>query len=367
MSSPKKSPPYGCCPPQQPGQQRQLKTGAAQSKGETRPSQPSRPTTVLTQRPQATPKLLQAKMLPARRPVVQTKCAPVAPPVYNPQPLPKVLQTKKAVGLQPRAGTLTHQPAAIPARHPGTKTILQPAKTIVQPKIVQTSPRAVPPKSPPVSRTVRANVVQRAVNNDKSSVGKRIVISNSSADDYKDRGHIVRESATRDKFVVKFDKGSGRLYRVHYKDMDYEKEWDSSSEKKVEKKKVESQSSISHSFITTSSMENSSHKWEKIDVEHQFQNCTDFAFEGHEKLVIQPDLKKLLEEAQKQGYEVTKDPSQATVVLYGQGKNYSHAIRKVKDAWYEVEYIGGPLRKYTGTGGPPTTHNKDVIVAMLKR
>src|SRR5688500_5350248 len=65
-------------------------------------------------RPQPTPKVLQRKAAVAGGAEGQ---APVAPPVYRPQPAPKVLQPKPAEGQRPLPSR--------PAPHPATHNILQ--------------------------------------------------------------------------------------------------------------------------------------------------------------------------------------------------------------------------------------------------
>jgi hypothetical protein len=80
------------------------------------------------------PKVLQAKSKVSSQPTNQAARTPVAPPVYRPQPTPRVLQTKKAVGQQSGAGqrggkavapTAPAAPAA-PARRPEQKGVAQP-------------------------------------------------------------------------------------------------------------------------------------------------------------------------------------------------------------------------------------------------
>jgi len=84
---------------------------------------------------------------------VQSSNRPVAPPVYRPQPVPRVLQTKKALVPKPFAGQAPRQPVAPP---PG-------ARTIVQPK---TNPQLLKPLATPFVRSPMPNrfvsVIQRA-------------------------------------------------------------------------------------------------------------------------------------------------------------------------------------------------------------
>ncbi|MDT7807333.1 MAG: hypothetical protein QOJ70_1146 [Acidobacteriota bacterium] len=308
--------------------------------------------------PQPAPKVLQKKAT-VQPPVGTTKRAPVAPPVYSPQPAPKVLQAKKAGGLQTHTDSSHRQSPAVSASRPGTKTI-------VQPKTAQTSRGDASPKTPPASSPGRVNVVQRRVDNNRRAIGKRIVISDALSDDYRDRGRIVRFSRTRDNhFAVQFDHGRGGLYRVHYWDMDYEEEWDRRSSNNNNNN---APSGSSHSASLPGPLP-SSREWEPIESEGQYNNCTDYAFESDVDLALVNDLDKLLRIAETKGYQRTGDRSQATVVLYGNRRlgTYTHAIRRVGGVWQEVQYDGGPMRRYTGSDGPPLTHDGDEIVAMLRR
>jgi hypothetical protein len=77
---------------------------------------------------------------------------PVAPPVYRPQPVPRVLQRKIASGQQPHAGQPPLQPVAPPVYRPEQKKI-------VQPKMAATQTHK-PPKAPPVYRPEQRKVLQ---------------------------------------------------------------------------------------------------------------------------------------------------------------------------------------------------------------
>lgn len=68
---------------------------------------------------------------------------PVAPPVYRPQPIPKVLQTKSALPLSPQKLQLPRQPVAPPVFRP------PPAPKILQPKLLPTQIRPTV-RAPPV-------------------------------------------------------------------------------------------------------------------------------------------------------------------------------------------------------------------------
>ena len=79
---------------------------------------------------------------------------PAAPPVYRPQPVPKVLQTKAAVNRQPQAAPSRQTPVAPPVYRP------QPAPAVMQAKMIaqrqQPQQPTQPPKAPPVYRPQQA-------------------------------------------------------------------------------------------------------------------------------------------------------------------------------------------------------------------
>jgi hypothetical protein len=81
-------------------------------------------------RPQAIPKVLQRKTATIQpRPSCMTKHMPAAPPVYRPQPTPKVLQRKAVGARQPTPSPHSnHLPAAPPVYRP------QPAPKVLQTK-----------------------------------------------------------------------------------------------------------------------------------------------------------------------------------------------------------------------------------------
>lgn len=87
-----------------------------------------------------------------RREVNESRPQPVAPPVYRPQPVPRVLQRKTIRGQQPHAGQRPRQPVAPPVYRPV-------AKKIVQPKMVATQTHK-PPKAPPVYRPEQRQILQ---------------------------------------------------------------------------------------------------------------------------------------------------------------------------------------------------------------
>ena len=97
----------------------------------------------------AQPKIAVA---PAKTPAQSIK-RPVAPPVYRPQPVPKVLQTK-AAPVQSR------KPVPPPARVVGPPAARREVKPIVRPKAIATPRKAAPPAYH--SKQVRGPVIQRA-------------------------------------------------------------------------------------------------------------------------------------------------------------------------------------------------------------
>lgn len=110
-----------------------------------------------------------------------------------------------------------------------------------------------------------------------------------------------------------------------------------------------------------------SRAWVDTNMPTRAQNCTDFAFDGDPDLALVSDLDQLLTLVRAKGYEETSSGSEASVVLYGRNGNYSHAIRRVHGAWYEVSGLGGTVRRYAGAENPPAQHTGDHVVAMLKK
>ena len=76
---------------------------------------------------------------------------PVAPPVYRPQPVPKVLQTKSSSSQSPRLDLAQRQPMAPPVYRPA-------AGKIAQPKVI--APQRKPPTPPPVYRPEQKRIAQ---------------------------------------------------------------------------------------------------------------------------------------------------------------------------------------------------------------
>jgi hypothetical protein len=107
--------------------------------------------------------------------------------------------------------------------------------------------------------------------------------------------------------------------------------------------------------------------WVVVDRNPQHQNCTDFAFDGDPDLALVADLGQLLQTAAGKGYALTNSPGDAAVVLYGASGHYSHAIKRIGSTWFEVQSLGGAMRRYTRGPTPPATHEGDTVVAMLRK
>lgn len=83
---------------------------------------------------------------------------PVAPPVYRPQPVPRVLQKKSALS-QSQTAPLTRQPAAPPVYRPQpVPKVLQQKSAVNRP--ATTAPSTPRPNVPPISRTPSKKVAQ---------------------------------------------------------------------------------------------------------------------------------------------------------------------------------------------------------------
>lgn len=85
--------------------------------------------------PQPAPKVLQRKTADEqRKPAAHSNRAPAAPPVYRPQPTPKVLQRKAAAVPAPASSAPRHAPAAPPVYRP------QPVPKVLQTKAAKGRP-----------------------------------------------------------------------------------------------------------------------------------------------------------------------------------------------------------------------------------
>lgn len=93
---------------------------------------------------------------------------PVAPPVYRPQPLPKVLQTKKAIGYNPHARQSPRPPVAPPSYRP------QPLPRVLQTKKFGTPQLMFEARKPPVAPPVYRPQPTPAVLQRKAAVVPRI-------------------------------------------------------------------------------------------------------------------------------------------------------------------------------------------------
>lgn len=129
---------------------------------------PKRPVAPPVYRPQPEPKVLLRKTANA----AMNGKSPLAPPVYRPQPVPKVLQKKSASVPAPRADQATRKPVAPPVYRPEAKKILQPKaitpqrKSPAAPAVSRQHQRGIAPretafktKTPPVLKS--SSVVQR--------------------------------------------------------------------------------------------------------------------------------------------------------------------------------------------------------------
>lgn len=111
------------------------------------PSQPNRQAGAPRQFKPAVAQLKAPQSLPGTR-------QPVAPPVYRPQSMPRVLQTKSAIPQNRNIPQPPNRPAAPPAYRPEVKKVVQP-KAIVQSR--------KPATTPPVYHSKQVNpVIQRA-------------------------------------------------------------------------------------------------------------------------------------------------------------------------------------------------------------
>jgi hypothetical protein len=87
----------------------------------------------------------------------QIKQRPVAPSTYRPQPLPKVLQTKSVAVQRAQPGTLPRTPAAPHIYLPETKKVVQPKTATQIPKPPDFPPVYRPQPTPKVLQTKKAS------------------------------------------------------------------------------------------------------------------------------------------------------------------------------------------------------------------
>lgn len=122
-------------------------------------------------RPQAVPKVLQTKKPAAHQPVNQTNRTPVAPPVYRPQPTPKVLQSKMKSGQGLAVGESPRRPVAPPVYRPEHKKVLQPMST-------PTTGMRKPPATPAANRHLQTPALlqpKKAQNQTPPNAGRKSV------------------------------------------------------------------------------------------------------------------------------------------------------------------------------------------------
>lgn len=156
MNSPRKPP----TPPASALAARTIQPKAAPA----RPShQAKQPTAPPVYRPQPAPKVLQGRMTNATPKPNQTSAGPVAPPAYRPQPLPKVLQTKQRGDASPPAlKARTQAPSPRPA---STPPVLQRKPNAPQrpspPSPLAPHARPTPPRLP----TQAGGTIQRTILN----------------------------------------------------------------------------------------------------------------------------------------------------------------------------------------------------------
>lgn len=149
--------------------QRSLKPGVAQLKSVSSTTAAMRPVAPPVYRPQPVPKVLQAKMNVAYQPSASSPRAPVAPAVYRPLPTPKALQTKMAVAPQPRKDNSPRRPVAPPVYNPKVTTTGK-SKPVVQPKsalparaVIQRAEKSDFPRGNFDSRTYQAGALAHNV------------------------------------------------------------------------------------------------------------------------------------------------------------------------------------------------------------
>jgi hypothetical protein len=102
-----------------------------------------------------------------------TRKPPVAPPVYRPQQLPKVLQRKTATGQNPQAGQAPRQPVAPPVYRPEVKKIVQPKAINAQRNTASSAHAHTLPKAPTLYRPQAQPVSVQAKMPESSQVKNR--------------------------------------------------------------------------------------------------------------------------------------------------------------------------------------------------
>lgn len=143
--------------PGQPSRQTQTrKSGVVQPKMMVASQVRQPPAAPPVYRPQPVPKVLQTKMPVSHPTVNHSKQTPAPPPVYRPHPVPHVLQRKTVTGGQPpQAVKSPRQPVAPPVDRPEPKKILQP-------KMIAAAQAPKRPTPPPVYRQPLTSKVLQA-------------------------------------------------------------------------------------------------------------------------------------------------------------------------------------------------------------
>ncbi len=141
---------------------------------------------------QAMSKAAQPKMANG---VVNRKL-PVAPPVYRPQPVPKVLQTKSASAHGPHAVRAPRAPVAPPVYRPEQKRIAQPKNlSAADPLLVQAKFAGSVLSARAIQWMGQAQVIQRAESEVISSGAVAVDRGKKNErDDDKNQGHLVKRT-----------------------------------------------------------------------------------------------------------------------------------------------------------------------------
>lgn len=154
-------------------------------------AQPKRP---LTQQGSLQPKTAGGQPQQQRPAANQSRRAPVAPPVYRPQPVPRVLQTKMASNQQTQPGQSPRQPIAPPVYRPEPKKI-------VQPKMASAAQARKPPTAPPVYRPNSEPKVLQAKASQRSAASVA-QYNPTKAQGQKLPGQALQQRATTPRFPV---------------------------------------------------------------------------------------------------------------------------------------------------------------------
>jgi len=134
------------------------------------------PTAPPVYRPQPAPRVLQAKMPATHHPAKQPQRAPAAPPVYRPQPAPKVLQAKTA-GVRQQTAYNPPRPAASPACRTDIRRAAQPKAVtgVSRPRVVGRSVQALAPPNPPCVQRMSIRGTAKAAELSSATRNKHVV------------------------------------------------------------------------------------------------------------------------------------------------------------------------------------------------